>query len=807
MFRRDGPRSHPERQGIAGRLNVATKIWLAAGFFVLGSTFCTALTYIQGLKAEQLLENTAEALFPAALGSQEAEAAFDRTVRAYSDAVVMLDAAGLERAVTDGRQAVECLRRVAGIRGLPHARAADADRLAVEVGQFLSDAHSEYSRVVLETRNLSREMQLRMRGLAARTEALKPALGRLRDEISAGLRDHLHAMRDRSRRNRSLGLVVFGSTLFVAAFLVNLTIRRGITKPLLRAEEALRRSKEAAEAASRAKSEFLANMSHEIRTPMNGILGMTELAMCSKGDEQREFLSLVRSSAESLLVILNDILDYSKIEAGKMQFDAAAFDLVDLVAESLKAIALPACKKDLEVTFYVEPDLPREIISDPVRLRQVLVNLIGNAIKFTHKGEIAVRVGMHQANAPERMLHVSVRDTGVGIPKDKQQRLFQAFEQLDSSTTRQYGGTGLGLAISARIVRLMGGRIWIDSSPGEGSTFSFEIPVQAAEAGARCLPTGSEALRGVRALIIDDNATNRQILEDILRRWQMDAETADTAEGGLQQLEEAACTGNAYSVVLLDGKIPGVDSREMVGRIASQGPPAVPLILMLTADSRCANGAKCDGQGPVTYLTKPIKPDDLLESVCLALGARREVPASTGTATDSDPASRPLRILLAEDNRVNQKLAVAMLSRMGHEVTVAGDGKEAIEAWEQQRFDLILMDIQMPEMDGYEAAKRIREREQISRQHIPIIAMTAHAMRGDRESCLTAGMDDYISKPISRKGLEQVIAQNTAPVPFPLGWNRIPAAPISAGTEPISAPSRGSAFRDSRTVLAQAKQN
>jgi len=524
----------------------------------------------------------------------------------------------------------------------------------------------------------------------------------------------------------------------------------------------LKKAKEAAEAANIAKSEFLANMSHEIRTPMNGIIGMAELAMSAEGPEQREFLSLVRSSADSLLVILNDILDYSKIQAGKIAMDPVAFPLARLVADTIKSMAVPAHRKGLELTYDIAPDVPPQVISDPVRVRQVLLNLTGNAVKFTEKGEVAVSVCREDSSGAASALHFTVRDTGVGIPADKQAKLFQPFEQADSSVTRQYGGTGLGLAISSRIVQLMGGRIWMESIPGVGSAFHFTIALTTLGCPEQPAPSAIPPdLRGVPVLIIDDNSTNRRILEELTRRWGMEPRSADSGPAGLELLE-AAAAGHPFRLVVLDERMPSMSGFEVVERIRSNPAWTQATIMMLTSNDQSRSSARCREMGVILYLTKPVRPDELLLAIRNSLVDSCAEAAHPVKLTAPEDAEHPMRILLAEDNPINQKLATVMLARMGHLVTLAVNGAEAVAKWSKEPFDMIFMDVQMPEMDGLEATRSIRQREAPTLNHIPIIAMTAHAMRGDSDRCLAAGMDGYISKPISRRDVEEAVRRHAA---------------------------------------------
>jgi two-component system, sensor histidine kinase and response regulator len=576
------------------------------------------------------------------------------------------------------------------------------------------------------------------------------------------------------------GVTLFAlTTVFIFVLLVWWTGHR-----TARIAQELRLAKDTAEQATRTQSEFLANMSHEIRTPMNGIIGMADLLLHTElTPRQRDSLVTVQQSAEALLRLLNDILDFSKIEARRLDLEAIEFRLREAVGNTLQSLALAAAEKGLELAYHVHADVPDQLVGDPGRLRQVLINLIGNAIKFTDRGEVVVDVQVEQQSKNDVLLHVRVRDTGPGIPADKHQAIFDAFRQADSSTTRRHGGTGLGLAISSQIVRLMNGRMWVESEVGNGSTFHFTAWFRRGAGVRPVRPAAVASLAGLRTLIVDDNATNRRILAEMLQTWNMRPAAVSTAEEALVALGEAHAS-DPFRLLVLDLMMPDMDGIELAEHIRAN-PEWDDLRLLLLSSARSLLSPQRAARLDVgRTLTKPVKQSDLLNAISEVMG-EPDPPGDDGTGNGTGETlplahpqaaavqppppqaqpSRKLRVLLVEDSLVNQKVAVQLLERHGHDVVLANNGREALDALDDDTFDIVLMDVQMPVLDGLTATRLLRQRERKTGGHVPVIAMTASAMKGDRERCLAAGMDGYLAKPIRADQFYAAIENFSEPAP------------------------------------------
>ncbi|MDO8700530.1 MAG: response regulator [Deltaproteobacteria bacterium] len=580
--------------------------------------------------------------------------------------------------------------------------------------------------------------------------AVESSLQRVIDEKGQGSAEYRIILPDGSVRNVSwIERVVLDEHANVSR-LIGVSMD---TTDRKRADAELRTAKDAAEAANRAKSEFLANMSHEIRTPMNGVIGMTDLLLETKlTSTQREYLGMVKSSADALLTVINDILDFSRIEAGKFKLEPIDFNARDAIGDTANTVALRAHQKGLELIVDIDAAVPHTLRGDPGRLCQILVNLLGNAIKFTHHGEVILRVTTEAATMQDLVLHFSITDTGVGIPLDRQKSVFAAFTQADASMARTYGGTGLGLTISSQLVELMGGRIWVESEVGKGSTFHFTASFALVKAPAAAPDPDPVDLRGLPVLVVDDNATNRRLLEEMLIGWRMVPTLVASVPEALAALRGAQESGRRFDLVLTDFQMPDADGFILAETIKKDPVIAGATVVMLTSASQPGDAARCRELGIAAYLPKPIKPLELRSAILLALGARSAERDRLALVTRHSlrEGRETGRILLVENNSINQLVARRLLERRGHTVVVANNGRDALAILDEAAFvgfGCLLMDIQMPEMDGLECTAIIRDKEKMTGSHLPIIAITAYAMKGDEARCLAAGMDAYLSKP------------------------------------------------------------
>jgi two-component system, sensor histidine kinase and response regulator len=684
-------------------------------------------------------------------------------------ALVLWSARWLDRMEAKRKQAEEALRESQGQFEDLFEQSVDALFIHDSLGRII-DCNAEACRSL----GYSREELLQLSVEDFATNLVKPKEGASRPEgtlwqrvtvSEVGKVRGVHLGEHRRKDGTTFPVEVHVGSVIYNGERVILASARDVTERT-RAEEEMRRARDEAEAASRAKSDFLANMSHEIRTPMNGVIGMTGLLLDTDlSEEQREYAETVRLSGENLLDLINEILDFSKIEAGRMEIESIDFDLRSAVEETVGLLAERAHAKGLELASVIEYEVPIALSGDPGRIRQVLVNLLGNAVKFTEQGEVILRVGLVEVTKNAAVVRFEVKDTGIGIEEEQCASLFRSFSQADASTTRRYGGTGLGLAISKQLVELMGGEIGVESELGVGSTFFFSLPLKKQPEGLRSTPKPLTDLSGLRVLVVDDNETNRKILHHQIISWGMKCDSVEGGQNALKILRSAVERGQRYDLAILDMQMPEMDGIELAQRIKAEPAISSTRLIMLSSIGKRGNAEEARRADIEAYLTKPVKQSQLYDALATVMGTPGVVTALqeekqrqlvTSYSLKEAKARSRARILVAEDNQVNQKVAVKMLERLGYRADVAANGLEAVEALSRIPYSAVLMDVQMPEMDGYEATKEMRQREG-SKRHTPIIAMTANAMQGDRENALDVGMDDYVSKPVKPEELGAVL--------------------------------------------------